>query len=564
MHLNTAVFFDFENFVINCNIDNFMQKYQEQFVDRIKQETDGSDFAFVKIYADWSSPRFKTFSSFILEHGMEAVQVFGYSNTQEAKNIADFMMSLDILETALTKPHIENFIICTGDAGFSVIVNRLKALGKKTLIYRPERNYSRYLEKLADVCIGIEAEVHKRVNIKVPPTDKAITISHPFTTNDLPSADKLNVKIMNPESLKNFEAFGLTVYEADCSKQEVGEIIFGILQILTTLNIYSQHPQIVASISLLSLMLEHYIEKFSAKNYGHKTLSKLIGDLFTGTQFKMVRRNKESQYYVVVSESGLRSLFSNVTVAPLKDDEKPPALTEEKLVEKPCDKPSEKPPIKANGKQNKIQAKKHVLKPSAKPPTDVKNTSDESTSANHANPVVPAVTSNVSQNDAAVPSESPTVNQADSSTPESTPAVSQTNASIQDEAMQSEKPAAEALAAPETKAITEKQENRASNIKMNDYIRVSITLMLKKSLLTNEDFENLLDEKHCKEKFGIAHPLLKEVSTPFFPGSELQINGKKVYWKRIFKHDGRYFLIYGDWEHSQNKQFIMWADSYLK
>jgi uncharacterized LabA/DUF88 family protein len=730
MPVDTAVFFDFENFEINTNFESFMERYQEQFVERIKGVTGGGDFAFIKVYANWYFHRYKAITSFLLENGMEAVQVFGYSSTQTSKNIADFMMSLDMLETAYTKPFIKNFVAVTGDAGFSIIVNRLKALGKNVIVYRPELNYSRYLEKIANSCIGMEPKIIKAELLNVPASDKRLIISHAFTAADLPNSDKINPRIMQPDYLKKFDAYGLATYEECNTLDDIKKIILSMLRILTVLNLYDSHPQIVASISLiallaghyikdfsvknygkgslvklleavtkdtdyrlerkdkiaqyyiiiseeglrnsfpdlvleqeitktasveiepsakpitvkyaftdfalpesdklnakfmqpdylakiegyglqvcadnpapqdvydmilallriltvmnlyedyhpqiitsislLSLIMEHYVKDFKAKNYGHTSLGKMLELILQDTEFRIARKNKKSPYYIVISKDGLRNYFSDIKFVP---DGKTPANTAAAVTgypqsatigaaEVPDEKTAEQKDATTNtqkndkpekGKKSKQQGQKQASKNNSRLSRNRKH------SAAAPDDGLTALNGEVS---VTAPGEVPEEEGAWAASPDTASAAGAPEPDLASNAVSALEPEINGDDSLSSKPAKTKKQN--ADIKMNDYIRSAIELMLNKNLISPAEFEKLLTEDFSAEKFGINYPLLKEVSSPFFSNSEIYVGKQKVYFKRVFKQRGRYFLIYGNWKGgAKTQKFIEWTDANL-
>ncbi|MDR1688892.1 MAG: NYN domain-containing protein [Clostridiales bacterium] len=716
MPVDTAVFFDFENFEINTNFESFMERYQEQFVGRIKEVTGGGDFAFIKVYANWYFHRYKAITSFLLENGMEAVQVFGYSSTQTSKNIADFMMSLDMLETAYTKPFIHNFVAVTGDAGFSIIVNKLKALGKNVIVYRPELNYSRYLEKIANSCIGMEPKIIKAELLSVPASDKRLIISHAFTTADLPNSDKINPRIMQPDYLKKLDAYGLATYDECNTLDDIKKIILSMLRVLTVLNLYDNHPQIVASISLIALLAGHYIKDFSVKNYGKGSLVKLLEAVTKDTDYRLERKDKIAQYYIVISEDGLRNSFPDLvleqeitkpasieivpsakpitvkyaltdfalpesdklnakfmqpdylakidgyglqvcednpepqdvydmilallrilTVMNLYEDYHPQIITSISLLSLIMEHYVKDFKAKNYGHTSLGKMLELILqdtefriaRKNKKSPyyiviskdglrnyfSDIIFAPDGKTHANAAAAdtglsEIAAVfdgseTQDVSENavpeDAAAEkdkqktdkpekgkkSRQQSLKQANRNNsrqnrnrkhlPMPDEGLTAVNGAVLDAAPQAGADTAPLPAAAPPTVIKDeingddslsskpaKSKKQNADIKMNDYIRSAIELMLNKNLISGAEFEKLLNEDFCAENFGINYPLLKEVGSPFFSNSEIYVGKQKVYFKRVFKQNGRYFLIYGNWKDKDKTQkFIEWTDANL-
>ena len=55
------------------------------------------------------------------------------------KNRADIRMALDALETAIYRPHIDTFVIVSGDSDFGPLMAKLREYGKLYPGHRPPR-----------------------------------------------------------------------------------------------------------------------------------------------------------------------------------------------------------------------------------------------------------------------------------------------------------------------------------------------------------------------------------------------------------------------------------------
>jgi hypothetical protein len=83
-----------------------------------------------RAYGDWT--RFEKYKQELLTHSVDLVQLFHYG-WQQSKNAADIQMVVDALETALTHPDIETFVLVSGDSDFSAVARKLRAYGKQVV-----------------------------------------------------------------------------------------------------------------------------------------------------------------------------------------------------------------------------------------------------------------------------------------------------------------------------------------------------------------------------------------------------------------------------------------------
>ncbi len=79
-----------------------------------------------KAYCDWE--RYREFKSGMHQAGFELIEIPHVS--QSGKNSADIRMVVDALDLCYTKPHVETFVIISGDSDFSPLVSKLRENNK--------------------------------------------------------------------------------------------------------------------------------------------------------------------------------------------------------------------------------------------------------------------------------------------------------------------------------------------------------------------------------------------------------------------------------------------------
>jgi len=75
-----------------------------------------------KAYCDWE--RYKEFKAGMHQAGFELIEIPHVK--QSGKNSADIRMVVDALDLCYTKPHVETFVIISGDSDFSPLVSKLR------------------------------------------------------------------------------------------------------------------------------------------------------------------------------------------------------------------------------------------------------------------------------------------------------------------------------------------------------------------------------------------------------------------------------------------------------
>jgi len=120
---NLAIFCDFENVAIGVRDANFKEFDIDMVLERL---LDKGKIVVKKGYADWS--RFKSSKRSMHEAAFEMIEIPHVSYS--GKNSADIRLVVDALDLCYTKPHIDFFVIVSGDSDFSPLVSKLRENNK--------------------------------------------------------------------------------------------------------------------------------------------------------------------------------------------------------------------------------------------------------------------------------------------------------------------------------------------------------------------------------------------------------------------------------------------------
>ncbi len=133
---NIAVFIDMENLFGGYGGDDVgslpLGSIMGDILDAVRALGVGSLVAVSRAYANWSNPSMAAYRREILEQGIEPVQVFSFHHM--VRNAADIELVVDALEVATDSPHVEVFVIVTGDGGFVPLIRRLHRLGRFVIV----------------------------------------------------------------------------------------------------------------------------------------------------------------------------------------------------------------------------------------------------------------------------------------------------------------------------------------------------------------------------------------------------------------------------------------------
>jgi uncharacterized protein (TIGR00288 family) len=121
-----AMFVDLENLAMgfqNSRKTRFeIQKVLERLLEKGK-------LIVKKAYADWS--RYQGYTAPFHEAAIELIEI--PKRTQTGKNSADIRLVVDAMDLAWSKPHVDTFVIVSGDSDFSPLVSKLKENGKHVI-----------------------------------------------------------------------------------------------------------------------------------------------------------------------------------------------------------------------------------------------------------------------------------------------------------------------------------------------------------------------------------------------------------------------------------------------
>ncbi|MBM4062596.1 MAG: NYN domain-containing protein, partial [Planctomycetes bacterium] len=106
--------------------------------------------ATARAYADWRWRDINQHQVMLYRAGVDLVHVFGRMNSAGAKNSADVQMATDAIEAIWTLPHVQTFVIVSGDRDFLPVLKTLRRYGKTVVGVAPDGAASSTLAGLCD------------------------------------------------------------------------------------------------------------------------------------------------------------------------------------------------------------------------------------------------------------------------------------------------------------------------------------------------------------------------------------------------------------------------------
>jgi uncharacterized protein (TIGR00288 family) len=202
---NLAVFCDFENIAIGVRQSKHTDFDITKVLERLLLK---GSIVVKKAYCDWSL--FKEFKPPMHEAAFELIEI--PHPRQTGKNSADIRMVVDALDLCYTKPHVDTFVILSGDSDFSPLVSKLRENDKLVIGVGVKDSTSDLLTANCDEFIFYDDLVRKREKRK----RSAKTGSTPKK-----GASKKSAKRDDDERLQ--QAFDLIVETIDMLIEERGE-----------------------------------------------------------------------------------------------------------------------------------------------------------------------------------------------------------------------------------------------------------------------------------------------------------------------------------------------------
>jgi uncharacterized protein (TIGR00288 family) len=164
--VNLALFIDFENLAIGAK----QSRYDKFEIDLLlKRLLEKGRILFKRAYCDWTNfPKEKK----ILHEA--AVELFDIPQRgMTGKNSADIRMVVDTLDLCYTRPHIDVFVIASGDSDFSPLVSKLREYNKLVIGVGVKNSTSSLLIDNCDEFIFYEDLMRSRRGANKPPAAAA-------------------------------------------------------------------------------------------------------------------------------------------------------------------------------------------------------------------------------------------------------------------------------------------------------------------------------------------------------------------------------------------------------
>lgn len=152
---NLALFIDYENLAIGARQASYDRLDIELLLKRLLEK---GRVLFKRAYCDWGS--FSREKRVLHELAIDLLDI--PQRNQTGKNSADIRMVVDALDLCYTRPHLDTFVVASGDSDFSPLVSKLREYDKHVVGVGVKNSTSRLLIDNCDEFIFYEDLMRER------------------------------------------------------------------------------------------------------------------------------------------------------------------------------------------------------------------------------------------------------------------------------------------------------------------------------------------------------------------------------------------------------------------
>jgi uncharacterized protein (TIGR00288 family) len=271
---NLALFCDFENIALGVRDARYAQFDINRVLERLLLK---GSIVVKKAYCDWE--RYKEFKAGMHQAGFELIEIPHVK--QSGKNSADIRMVVDALDLCYTKPHVETFVIISGDSDFSPLVSKLRENDKGVIGIGVKNSTSDLLTASCDEFIfyddlvrEVREQKARRTGRRKAPAPAAATAASTATAAETPA-----VKDEDHEHDREHDAFDLVLATIDALIAERGEDekIWG---------------------SMVKQALKRRKPGFNESYYGFRSFNKLLEEAAARRLLTLERDDKSGGYVI--------------------------------------------------------------------------------------------------------------------------------------------------------------------------------------------------------------------------------------------------------------------------
>jgi uncharacterized protein (TIGR00288 family) len=269
---NLALFCDFENIALGVRDARYEKFDISRVLERLLLK---GSIVVKKAYCDWD--RYKEFKAPMHQAGFELIEIPHVK--QSGKNSADIRMVVDALDLCYTKPHVETFVIISGDSDFSPLVSKLRENDKDVIGLGVKNSTSDLLMASCDEFILYDDLVREQKARRTPRRRAPAAAAGAAGAVSPPAAAGAAAAAAPKDEDREHEAFDLVLATVDALIAERGEDekIWG---------------------SMVKQALKRRKPGFSESYYGFRSFNKLLEEAAARRLLTLERDDKSGGYVI--------------------------------------------------------------------------------------------------------------------------------------------------------------------------------------------------------------------------------------------------------------------------
>ncbi|MCL2398642.1 MAG: NYN domain-containing protein [Defluviitaleaceae bacterium] len=530
MSCNTAVFYDVENLIslFNSKINRTLQL--DEIHRRILELDVVKGISIQRAYADWMLQINRNLQSYVLQIGIEPVQIFNTNHHDKVKNAADVSLIIDAVELLAKHPEIENYVIASGDGIFAFLAKKLHTYGKRVIGCGFDRNTNIIFKNACDIFLTLEkndqslSALVKNLNrgtiLVTPPTPPPVSSPNipPAPAKPKPPTPPVEIEKqkVTPPSFVPTETkmpsklpknkYSEALLKANIPIWKNSRDLSGSLHVIKQIiNVLFEAVDTDLENSLFKAYIEHYLPTFRSGYYGFKRFGEFMRFVVTaspyclrvsdGTIMRITKRTAENEKAEDLVEDFPNLMFT------LKDGQKVRSLFDiademtftfalEELT------PANETLLVSEPKNETLE----IAKPLIATPTAEETKSKE----------------------------------------------------VKSEEIIQEAPDLSISALKETS--TKEPSVKTSSVEASTVegsarkkIRSTFIRLSQEETIPDKEIKRLLTANYSQKTFSVTVPVFKEVVANIDMREQRMIDGKLKYWKDEFKFNGKSYLIFKEW-----------------
>ena len=610
MTCNTAVFYDVENLISLFNVKSNRTLQLDEIYRRILNLEIVQGISVQKAYADWAQPVNRNLRGYVLQIGIEPVQIFNTNQNDKVKNAADVSLIIDAVELLAKHPEVENYVIASGDGIFAFLAKKLHEYGKRVIGCGFDRNTNIIFRNSCDIFLALERNDKTLAAVVKTVTKGTIHAQDPAPggSKDKESREPETAQVLLPPdhlpepspivpaqpSKPHSPAQSLTQYTphtpltalaeikipSKLPKNKFSEVLVGsdisiwknsrdqsgsLHVIKRMVNVLFEWAGIETDleISLFKAYLDHYLPNFRIGHYGFKRFGEFMRFLVTaspyclvvseGTVLRIARRDAPQGDKDVEMEDMANLLFtlsdSSVTKSLFDiEDGKSFTFDIEGHKEKEVQKETQIETQIETQKDTQEEAKVEVQK-------EIQEELQKELQEETQEKIKEEIKEETQEEEIQEEKTLEEINLEEIK--------EEVKCEIQEaerqEAERQEAPkdvvmpfAAEVIpdARPQTGTISE-EESKAESARM--WIKNTFMRLSREDKLTAGEVKRLQQAEYSLKTFGVKVAVCKQLRTQTHLRDQRLVDGKIKYWKEEFKFKGKGFLIFKEWTDRQHR-----------